>query len=344
MHQPVARRDGDRVSSTLQAVLSLIGLALGVAAANWGADRLADPFQKLKRQFGLTGAAGGALIAIVTASPEVGINTAAALGGANDIGLGNMLGANIISVPLIIGIGWLATRWFFHRPPEGDDDRPLRLHLERSAVTVQGLPYLVIVALVAVLTVPPAWRGLQPMDGWIMGGAFLAFYLQALLRGRGTGERASWTHKEILLALAGVVALGGGALVAVQATERLTEATGIPAVLGGLFFSATLSVAPEAIKTWVLIRIGQATAGTTSVIADNAVTMTLGFLPLALVSTAIQDFPLYAVNLTFVFIFGVLFTWVSARSARTGGVRGAHVGIIAGAYALYLALVFGVVL
>lgn len=322
-------------------------LAASVGAADWGADRLAVPFQKLKAQFGLSGAAGGALIAMVTAGPEVGINTAAALQGVGDIGLGTMLGANIVSVPLILTLGVAATAWYCRHPQRDTirtyDGRPVertrRLQLEPEAATVQGLPYLGVVALVALLTLPAPWRGLQPVDGWIMLGAFVAFYAQALLRHRGRGERASWSRGEVALAVAGIAALGGGAWLAVTATENLTGILGISQMVGGLFIAATMSVAPEAIKTWVLIRVGQATAGTTSVIADNAVTMTLGFLPLALVTTPVEDVTLYALNLGAVFVFGALFTAVAWRAGHTGGVTRLQLAVVLATYAVYVVAV-----
>jgi len=213
---------------------------------------------------------------------------------------------------------------------------PDTVQLDRSAITVQGLPYLAIVALVALLTLPPAWRGLQPMDGWIMAAVFVAFYLQALLRGRGDGETVSWSRAEILWGLAGVAALGGGAWLAVLATDRITAAVGLSQLIGGLFISSTMSVAPEAIKTWILVKVGQATAGTTSVVADNVVTMTLGFLPLALVTTPIQDVAFYTGNLVAVGGFGLLFVLTTAWSRRRGGGTGRQVGLLAGAYALYV--------
>ncbi len=42
------------------------------------------------------------------------------------------------------------------------------LRVQREAVTVLALPYLAILAIVAALTLPAPWRGLLPIDGWIM--------------------------------------------------------------------------------------------------------------------------------------------------------------------------------
>ena len=291
-----------------------------VAAAwltNWGADHLVGQFQKVRRRWGLTGVGGACLIGIFTGSPEYTTNSVSALRGVSDIGLGNMLGANIFSIPLVITVGWLAQR--FGPVERTGDGRPL-LHLEHATITVLTVPYLGIVALVGLLTLPAGWRGLQPIDGWIMLGAYLAFLVQGLLRGRGESHRERWTARGIAMALLGVGALGLGAYLIVRSTEQIANALGISHLVGGLFLAGLASIVPEALKTWKLVRAGQATAGATSVIPDNAVTMTLGFLPLALVGTAIEDFRLYCVNLAAAFLLAAVFAVVTYTGSRERGI------------------------
>lgn len=91
-------------------ILWTLVLLASVWAAHWGADQLANPLQKLRKQWGLNEAAGAALVALATASPEIGTNTASALQGLSDIGLGNLLGSNIISVPVIVGVAYIASQ------------------------------------------------------------------------------------------------------------------------------------------------------------------------------------------------------------------------------------------
>lgn len=85
-------------------------LLAAILSARWGSDKIAIPLQKLRRQWGLTEAAGAAIVALATASPEIGTNAASALQGATDIGLGNLLGSNIISVPAIVTVAYLAAK------------------------------------------------------------------------------------------------------------------------------------------------------------------------------------------------------------------------------------------
>lgn len=53
---------------------------------------------------------GGALVALVTAGSEIGINTTSALRGVSDIGLGMSLGSNVIAIPLTVIVVYVATR------------------------------------------------------------------------------------------------------------------------------------------------------------------------------------------------------------------------------------------
>jgi cation:H+ antiporter len=85
-------------------------LLASAAVTHWGAERLAKPLGKLTRQWGITGAAGGALVALFTAGSEIGINTTSALRDVTDIGLGMSLGSNVFAVPLTVVVVYLATR------------------------------------------------------------------------------------------------------------------------------------------------------------------------------------------------------------------------------------------
>lgn len=317
-------------------------LAVSVFAAYWGAQRLADLLRLLQRRWGLSEAAGAAFIALATASPEVGVNLTAALRGAADIGLGNMLGANIVPIPLVLTVAFVAS-WLRGDEPANEGGKDL-LVLEPSAVRVHALPYVAIVLLVAVLTLPSPWRGLQPLDGWVMLGAYLVYAGQAILRGRGEGEEVQWPMRRLLLALGGAAVLAGAAYAIVVATERLVDALGIPPVVGGLFITAPMSVVPEAFATWMVVRAGQQTTAGTGMIADNAVTLTLAFAPLAFATVAIQDPTLYAVNVGFVLLMPLAYVALAYAGGRRLGFALPQILTLNAIYVAYLVLIFVAVL
>lgn len=318
-------------------------LGLAVWATHWGSERLARPLQKLRRQWGLSGAAGGSLVALATASPEVGTNTMSAIQGVADIGIGNLLGSNIVSVPAIVTVAYLASRG---RPIQDRNNQTLPgnwLPVEKEANTVQAIPYVAIVALVALLTLPTPWRGLQPIDGWIMLAAYLLYVTHSLLRGRKRAEPVSWTGIESALAIAGVAILIAGAYFTVRATEHIVDDLGISHIIGGLFITATMSIVPEVIATWNIARSGQVTSAATTVIADNTVTITLGFFPLALVTTTINDFQLYWVNLLFVALLGIAYAVFVGNNSHRRGFEPWEVFSLGIVYLVYLlVMIFGV--
>lgn len=313
-----------------------IVLLLAVWAAHWGAERLAKPLKKLRQQWGLTEVAGAALVGIAAASPEIGINTTSAIRGVSDIGLGVMLGSNIIAIPLVVTTAYWASRTAklgsssnqkgqsSDDSEGGESEREHEQHLQqrfmrvqRAAVRVQAIPYLVIIAIVAILTLSAPWRGLQPIDGWIMLAVYLVYGAQALLRGRQKGRQVQWSKKEVSLAAAGVAVLALGAYFTVTATENIVSALGIQNVVGGLFITAPIAALPELFATWSVTRSGQVTTATTSVFGDHAVTLTIAFLPLALATLPVQDLQLYAVNLAFValvpVVYAALLHWGSQK-------------------------------
>lgn len=330
-------------------------LVVSVFAAHWGAERLAEPLKKIRKQWGLTAVAGGAFVGLAAASPEIGINAVSASRGVADIGLGVMFGSNIVAIPLIVTTAYFATRSRqLASKSQGEssntqsngggsehkrhvEERLLRVRQE--AVPVLALPYLGILLLVAVLTVPNGWRGLQPIDGWIMGGVYLVFLGQAVIRGREESENVQWKAKEIGLAVAGLAVLALGAYGTVRATENIVAALGISNLIGGLFITAIMAATPEVFATWSVTRSGQVTSGVTSVIGDHAVTMTVAFLPLALVTVPVENFRFFWVNLVFVAAMPAAYAALLHWGSSEHGFKRWEVVILDGIYLLYVGVI-----
>lgn len=71
----------------------------------------------------MTSSAGAAFLTIVTVSSEVGINITSTLTGSAEIGLGNLLGSNIISIPLMVTIAYFATSKTFKQQKDESDSQ-----------------------------------------------------------------------------------------------------------------------------------------------------------------------------------------------------------------------------
>jgi cation:H+ antiporter len=342
-------------------------LLASAAVTHWGAERLAKPLGKLTRQWGITGAAAGALVALVTAGSEIGINTTSALRDVSDIGLGMSLGSNVFAVPLTVVVVYLATRKRRlgsgeegedsesdgegsedSQSPSGSEDAEAhRRHVERhvlrvskETVTVLTLPYFGLLALVAVLTLPAPWRGLQPLDAAILLVGYALYLAQALKRGRGEGEDASWSRKEVALAVAGVAAMGVGAYFVVRASENMASGLGLSEIVTGLFITALATALPELFGAWSIARSGQVTAATSSVIGDHAVTMTVALVPLALVGLPVEDIRLFAVNLAFVGVVPALYAAFIWWGGAEKGFRRWQVAALAAVVPVWAAVVY----
>ena len=101
--------------------------------------------------------------------------------------------------------------------------------------------------------------------------------------------------------------------------------------------TAPVAVMPELFAVRSVTRSGQVTAATTSVIGDHAVTLTVVFLPLALVGVPVQDLRLVAVNLAFVALVPTVYA-VFIHRGKEHGFRLWEVLTLDGFYPLYLAI------
>ena len=335
-------------------------LLVGVFAADWGADQLTSPLRKVRRRWGLSTLEGAALIGLALASPEISINAASVIRGAGDVGLGLILGGNVLSLPLLTTIAYLASREE-NRAESTEDETETRIEsatdaddyvsdrfigIQPGSLSVVVLPYLALVALVGALTLPAGWRGLQPIDGAVLIVAYLAFLVQAALRASG-GESdtdVDWSRRELRLAAVGLLGLAFAAYAIVTATEHLVQVFGISRLLGGLFVTAPIALAPEAFGTWHVIRSGQVATGAIDVITDGAVTLTLAMVPLSLVGLSIENFRLFWVSLAFVLVMPLAYAAFARWGTTAEGFARWEVVVYNTLYLVYLFVVVGWVL
>lgn len=325
------------------------GLILtGIGAMQWGSQRACALLGELRKHWGVAESGGGALIGLATASPEISVNIASVILGWPDIGLGTALGSNVPALPLVFVIAYLSTRW--HRPKllEERRDDPASIpppsplpQVKEQAVWLQVLPYLLVVLLLAGLTLPPGWRGLQPVDGLILALACGAYLVRAL---KAPGERVvcDAPGRKVLAAVPGFAAIAAGALVAVLASRRVNEALGISDLVGGLFITGLLCALPESFSAWRLSRAGRATSAVSAAVADGIYSLTLAMLPLCLVGAAVGNVALYALNLGFLGVvlvgYMAMNSKVVAGEARASLLTPARVGLFAAGYCAYVAV------
>ena len=150
-----------------RAMLNLILLLLGsLLLLILGAEALVRGAVGLARRLGISALAVGlTIVAFGTNSPELLVNARAAASGHAVIGLGNVVGANISNVLLILGVAALV--------------RPLKV---RPELIRREVPLLIAVTVLLVLLL---WdRTLSRFDGALLMGGALAYLVAQVLISR----------------------------------------------------------------------------------------------------------------------------------------------------------------
>jgi cation:H+ antiporter len=339
------------VTGNLPLLLWLVLVLAGIGAMQWGASRASAALDAYRARAGLRATVAGALLGIATAAPEVSVNLASVALGWPDLGLGAALGSNVPALPLVFLVAWLSLRSApaqapargaggtdGSRRPTSAGEAPVPV-VAPAAVPVQAVPYLLVVLLLAGLTLPPGWAGLQPIDALLLLAAWGAYLARALLRPRRAAEPGPAAEVPVArAALLGVPAIALGALAAVAAARRLGEAFGASDLVVGLFVIGLLCALPESFAARRLAREGQTTTAVSTAMADGIVSLTVALVPPALAGATVGDVPLYLANLAFLGL--VLVAYVALNHLRWGQELGlARVSIFVGGYAVYLAAV-----
>jgi cation:H+ antiporter len=315
---------------------------VGISAMQWGASCASNALDVYRCHAGLRGTAAGALLGIATAAPEISVNVASVALGWPDLGLGAALGSNVPALPLIFLLAWLSLRAARRAPRPASvgaqATAPVPV-VEPAAVEVHALPYLLVVLLLAALTLPPRWAGLQPVDGLLLLAVWGVYLARALLRPRrAPAEPNSAPRAPLTRLLLGVPAIAAGALASVVAARRLGEAFGASDLVVGLFVIGLLCALPESFAAWHLARKGKTTTAVSTAMADGIVSLTVALVPPALAGAAVGEVSLYVVNLAF--LVTVLLAYIGLNHFRRGQELGlGRVGLFVGGYAIYLAIV-----
>lgn len=214
------------------AVLDLALVLIGITGLAFGGDLLVSNASRLARAVGVSPLVIGlTVVAFGTSAPELAASLVAALGGAPELALANVIGSNVANVGLILGASALmvplATSWGFVR---------------------RELAAMIVATIVAAAML------LDGALGRIEGAVLLAGlggFLLLTLRGDGGGLAADVPKREgarlrpALLALLGVGLLAAAAHALVTGAVGLAEAWGVSERVIGLTMVAVGTSLPE---------------------------------------------------------------------------------------------------
>lgn len=247
--------------------------ALGVAAIVWGAETFAEHLSVAATRLGVSAFALAILLA--GAEPEeLATAVTASLRGAPAIAIGDVIGANVAICLVALGVGAVIAPLPF--------DRRVRRY------AAAGIPAGVLAAAIA-------WDGqVTRLEGLVLVGCYAAFVAAIWIIEReppALGETSELEEaraeagpaprrrigRELLLVIAGVAAMAGGATTLVEGVRRLSDAESTQARLG-LVIVGFATAFELVVLAWSAARRGITTAVVAGVVGSftyNA-TMTLG--------------------------------------------------------------------
>jgi cation:H+ antiporter len=240
-----------------QAVLGLALLYVGGEALVRGASALALRLGLSPLAVGLT------VVAFATSAPELVVCVDAALSGANDIAVGNVVGSNISNVGLILGLAALV--------------RPAAVEAK-----VVKLDAPLMIAACGVLALVLADGRVSRLEGALLltglvGYVAFTFWQARRESGRvqaaagavlGPGRR-SGVAASVLLALAGLALLVAGGHVLVAAAVALATAFGVSQATIGLTVVAVGTSLPELATSLVASAKGEGDIAVGNVVGSN---------------------------------------------------------------------------
>lgn len=212
----------------------LVLLFLGGEGLVRGAVAIADRLGISKLLIGLV------IVGFGTSTPELLVSVNAALDGAPEIALGNVVGSNIANVLLIVGVAAVIA--------------PI-LGWERTAVREALVATLVALAALALVQGEVITRiGGFAMLVVLAGYLFSSYWLERRDRGSRTFQQEAEEFEDIplgrpwlapVLALAGIAALVFGADILVEGAVNIARVFGVPDAVIGLSLVAVGTSLPE---------------------------------------------------------------------------------------------------
>jgi len=305
-------------------------VAVGIGLLGYGAELLVRGAVTIAKAARLsTAVIGLTIVSLGTSLPELTVGVSAALRGASDLALGNVVGSNIFNIGVVLGVCALIL--------------PMRVH--STAVRLEW-PFMFIASFQLLLLARDGQ--LDRLEGGFFVAALAAFLAYAVLIGREvSGEEAKEFAAEVsrlqmrtiglavLLVGAGVALLVLGGELLVRGAVSLARTLGMTERLIGLTIVAAGTGAPELATSVIAARRGQSEMALGNVIGSNIFNV-LGILgvsalvvPLTVSAEMLSNDMWWMLGLSF-----LLFPMMRSRYVVTR-LEG---GVLLLAYVVYIAL------
>lgn len=313
-------------------MLSFVMLVVGFALLVWGADKFVEGASALARKMGVSPLLVGlTIVAFGTSMPELAVSVTAALQGANEIAVGNVVGSNVFNLLVVAGLSavicpLVMDKMLLRR------DWPLSILAavllfaailpDQTIARWEGAVLLVIFAVILTRQIRSALHDRDQL-------ASAAAEAEAEEAEAPMPTMMIWVN--IVLGLACIVI--GGQL-AVNGATGIARMFGLSETLIGLTIVALGTSLPELVTSIVAARKGQNEIAMGNVIGSNL----FNILLILGVSSVITPIPVQATSIIdclFLIAISVVF-YLPARKGKLGRLPGAVMAASYVAYTVYL--------
>lgn len=313
-------------------MLSFVMLVVGFALLVWGADKFVEGASALARKMGVSPLLVGlTIVAFGTSMPELAVSVTAALQGANEIAVGNVVGSNVFNLLVVAGLSavicpLVMDKMLLRR------DWPLSILAavllfaailpDQTIARWEGAVLLVIFAVILTRQIRSALHDRDQL-------ASAATEAEAEEAEAPMPTMMIWVN--IVLGLACIVI--GGQL-AVNGATGIARMFGLSETLIGLTIVALGTSLPELVTSIVAARKGQNEIAMGNVIGSNL----FNILLILGVSSVITPIPVQATSIIdclFLIAISVIF-YIPARKGKLGRLPGTLMVASYVAYTVYL--------
>ena len=313
-------------------MLSFVMLVIGFVLLVWGADKFVEGASALARKMGVSPLLVGlTIVAFGTSMPELAVSVTAALRGANEIAVGNVVGSNIFNLLVVAGLSAVIC-------PLVMDKMLLR----------RDWPLSIFAAVLLLVAIAPdhviaRWEGAVLL---VIFAVILSRQIKAALNDRAqlaaaeaeaAEEAAEMTKSPVMIwvnIVLGLACIVLGGQLAVNGATGIARMFGLSETLIGLTIVAIGTSLPELVTSIVAARKGQNEIAMGNVIGSNL----FNILLILGVSAVITPIPVQATSIIdclFLITISVVF-YLPARKGKLGRLPGAVMAAMYVAYPAYL--------
>lgn len=313
-------------------MLSFVMLVIGFVLLVWGADKFVEGASALARKMGVSPLLVGlTIVAFGTSMPELAVSVTAALRGANEIAVGNVVGSNVFNLLVVAGLSAVIC-------PLVMDKMLLR----------RDWPLSIFAAVLLLVAIAPdhviaRWEGAVLL---VIFAVILSRQIKAALNDRAqlaaaeaeaAEEAAEMTKSPVMIwvnIVLGLACIVLGGQLAVNGATGIARMFGLSETLIGLTIVAIGTSLPELVTSIVAARKGQNEIAMGNVIGSNL----FNILLILGVSAVITPIPVQATSITdclFLIAISVVF-YLPARKGKLGRLPGAVMAAMYVAYTAYL--------